>query len=156
VHIDDLIDTHSTRLYRLAYFYLHDPEAARDAVQESFLRYIKEGASVHNPGAWLNRVLRNGCLNVLRKKNREGWIDLFNLPDEQTENWEANVAESLTVTDALMRLPLIYRDVLVWRYYLQQVDQEIADQLGISHDALRTRLTRARKALAQLLKEEEQ
>ena len=53
----------------------------------------------------------------------------------------------------IMLLPDIHRDILNLKIYYEYPDKEIADLLGISHQAVRKRLQRARMALEKLLKE---
>ena len=55
------------RLYRAALAILGDPHEAEDAVQDAFLRYLERApVDLENPGAWLTRVLVNGCRSRLR------------------------------------------------------------------------------------------
>lgn len=152
---DNVVDEHAARLYRLAYLYLHDRPAAEDTVQEAFLKFWREASRVENPGAWLSRVVRNRCLNELRRRGREQLTDPQDLATEDQPAWDGQAAEGLQMTAALLRLPVVYREVLVWRYYLDFSGDDLAAHLGLTPSGLRTRLARARQALARLLKEEE-
>jgi len=76
------VDEHAARLYRLAYLYLHDRPVAEDAAQEAFLEFWREASRVENPGAWLSRVVRNRCLNELRRRGREQLTDPQDLATE--------------------------------------------------------------------------
>jgi RNA polymerase sigma-70 factor (ECF subfamily) len=155
MNVDEVVNTHGPRLYRLAFMYLHDSQASEDAVQDAFLKYLKYSGQVSNPGAWLNKVVRNSCLNAIRKRKQEPPVDIWdNQADDLGDTWVDNTDESLSMTEALLKLPVEYREVLVWRYYLGVEGDEMAEQLGISPGALRTRMYRAKKALALLLKEE--
>ena len=63
-----LYDLHAVELLRYATTLLSNPDAARDAVQEVFLRYFVErryGRSIESPRAWLYQVLRNYVLDHL-------------------------------------------------------------------------------------------
>lgn len=155
MQFEAVVETHSSRLYRLAYLYLHDSQSAEDAVQEAFIKYLHEKTSVHHTGAWLNRVVRNICLNEIRKRSRVQQVDPLQMPDEATESFDTEVTVKLRMSEVLLLLPLAYRDILVWRYYLQVPDEDLAEQLGITPSGVRSRLSRARKAIAQLLKEDE-
>lgn len=53
-----------------------------------------------------------------------------------------------------MRLPVAYREILVWHYYLDVPVQDLASELKLSPSAARVRLHRARAALARLLQED--
>ncbi|MDB6147190.1 MAG: polymerase sigma factor, sigma-70 family [Spartobacteria bacterium] len=77
-----------------------DRERARDVVQETFVKYQRNGASANHaqPATWLFTVCRNGALNVCRKEKRmmfldeqtmESWESEQPLPREQLEQKEA-------------------------------------------------------------------
>ncbi|MEY2485227.1 MAG: hypothetical protein QOH39_875 [Verrucomicrobiota bacterium] len=77
-----------------------DRERARDVVQETFVKYQRNGASSNHaePATWLFTVCRNGALNVCRKEKRMIYLDeeVINareseqpLPSEQLEQKEA-------------------------------------------------------------------
>src|ERR1700756_3555670 len=78
-----------------------DRERARDVVQETFMKYQRNGASTHEREAatWLFTVCRNGALNVCRKERRmiyfgqesaEASVDEQPMPFEQLERKEAS------------------------------------------------------------------
>ena len=54
-----------------------DRERARDVVQETFVKFQRNGASSHHPepATWLFTVCRNGALNVCRKEKRMMYLD---------------------------------------------------------------------------------
>lgn len=136
MQFEDVVKTHSARLYRLAYLYLRDGPAAEDAVQEAFLLYFRESGRVGNPGAWLNRVACNVCLNELRKRKRESPTDMEELPDSLAAGGFGDdlikVPAALSMSEALLRLPLAYREVLVWHYYLDVPAGELAARLDLT------------------------
>jgi RNA polymerase sigma-70 factor (ECF subfamily) len=64
--VADLYEVHAARLLSYAGSLTRDPDIARDAVQEVFLRFFVErryGNCIENPRAWLYRVLRNYLLD---------------------------------------------------------------------------------------------
>ena len=66
-----LVERHQERLVRLCYRLLHDPEEARDAAQEVFLKAFKGARSYQPKGhvyTWLYRIAVNHCLNRLRRR----------------------------------------------------------------------------------------
>src|SRR3982074_353008 len=53
-----------------------DRERARDVVQETFMKYQRNGSSQNpEPATWLFTVCRNGALNVCRKEKRMIYLD---------------------------------------------------------------------------------
>lgn len=153
---EDEVAAHAPRLYRLAFLYLRDAAGAEDAVQETVLRYWRVRATVREVAPWLNRTLRNVCLNMLRRSAREDVVDPASLPEapEGTGTGADSLVSTLSMTQTLLRLALPYREALIWRYYLGVPDAEAARQLDLTPSGWRARLHRARHALAALLREE--
>ena len=64
-----------------------DRERARDVVQETFMKYQRNGASSsqHEPATWLFTVCRNGALNVCRKEKRLLFLGEETIAAQQSE-----------------------------------------------------------------------
>lgn len=70
----ELVERHSTRLFRLAYRLTRDEETAEDVVQEAFLKAYRRlsGFDARSSFAtWLHRIATNCALDVLRRRKRE-------------------------------------------------------------------------------------
>src|ERR1700704_546554 len=70
-----------------------DRERARDVVQETFVKFQRNGASqrIAEPATWLFTVCRNGALNVCRKERRLMYLDedlIESREDEQPRPFE--------------------------------------------------------------------
>src|SRR5688500_17570631 len=74
-----LFDAHHQRLYRLARRMLRDPDAARDLVQETFLRAARSPGAIpmglNDEEAWLVRVLVNLCRDSWRRSQTRGRLE---------------------------------------------------------------------------------
>lgn len=67
--LKELIDEHQTQLLRLCYLYLHDAQLAEDAVQETFLKAWRTGASFRGESSaktWLTSIARRVCCDMRR------------------------------------------------------------------------------------------
>lgn len=150
--------------------FLRNEEDARDAVQDAFIRAHQaidgfEGGSTLS--TWLHRILINGCLMKLRSRRRrpeESIEDLLPRFQEDGHEVSNNLLWSDGLTDELCRketcrlvrklidqLPETYRTVLLLRD-LREIDtRDVAVQLGITENAVKIRLHRARQALRTLL-----
>jgi RNA polymerase sigma-70 factor (ECF subfamily) len=165
-----LVRDHSARLLSAARRLLRCEEDARDAVQEAFLLAFRaidrfEGAS--SLSTWLHRIVINAALMNLRSRacRPEAPIDEL-LPrfesdghsSQPFEPWpesaEAGCLRAETraaVRAAIDLLPESYRTVLMLRDIEDLSTEEAAEALGITPNAAKIRLHRARQALRTLL-----
>ena len=150
-----LFDAHHARLYRLARRMSRDRDAARDLVQETFLRAARAIDSVPSgegtEAAWLVRVLVNICKDQWRRQARDRrWRAAASAPVEGPHP-EASIIARTTVWRALDRLAPRRRAALVL-YELEGVGiPEIARLLGMSPVTVRWHLSRGRRDLARVI-----
>ncbi|CAM5494741.1 RNA polymerase sigma factor [Sphingobium scionense] len=148
------------RLLALATRMLGDAAEAEDVAQESFVRLWRQ-APHWRPGAarfdtWLHRVALNLCYDRLRRRrevatdNALDRLDPGPAPDAGLE--EAGI--SAAVAAALQALPKRQREAIVLQYYQELSNGEAAAAMGVSVEALESLLSRARRALRTLLKED--
>ena len=138
-------------VYRLAYALLRSRHDADDVFQEVFLRYHRAAPdfdSAAHQKAWLLRVTANCAKTALLSPWRRR-----NVPLEDVYTWEA--PEESAVDSALASLPAKYRSVIHLYYYEGYSTEEIGRVLGRRPATVRSQLTRARRQLADILKEEE-
>ena len=146
---ETLVTENETRLYRAALAILGDPQEAEDAVQDAFVRYLERAPrEVEQPGAWLMRVLVNGCKSRLRL----AWRRVGPLPD----SLPTPGPEERQELEELYALPPEDRAVIHLFYYEGYSTEEIAALTGRRPGTVRTRLSRARDKLRKLLEESEQ
>ena len=166
-----LVRDHGGRLLSVARRFLRDEEEARDAVQESFLSAYKaldrfdQGSRL---STWLHRIVINACLMRLRTRRRkpedsiEDLLPQFEADGHQvrhpTPEWEGSAETLLArketraiVREAIDRLPDSYRSVLLLRDIEELSTEEAARSLGVTANAVKIRLHRARQALRTLL-----
>lgn len=135
-------------LYRL----LGDPALAEDLTQEAFTRAWKARAGLprlDNPRAWLYRIATNLARDHFRRARLLRWLPLLGNEPALTEAGPAvgDPLEADRMRRALLTLAPDYRTPLVL-YTCQDLSvAEIASALGISPDAVKQRLVRARKQL---------
>ncbi len=151
--ITELMEQYGDMLCRLCCVMLRDRELAQDAVQETFLKAYRALPAFRgecSEKTWLTRIAINTCRSMLRS----GWlrhIDLRKPVDELTPN-ACGAADELDVLgEAIMALPLKYRQVIMLYYYQQLTTAEIAQALRIPMATVSTRLRRARAQLKALM-----
>ena len=81
---------YAAELLRYAASLTRSADLARDAVQETFLRYFIErryGRAIENPRAWLHQVLRNHCFHLLKTAamNREAEGNIEDVADQRPD-----------------------------------------------------------------------
>ena len=138
-----------------------DRERARDVVQETFIKFQRNGALSREdePATWLFTVCRNGALNVCRKENRMMYLDeevIRSQEDRQPMPYER--MEEHEAAGFLMRiiatLPRRQQEVLQLKFQNDLSYQQIADItkttancVGVLiHTALKTLRQRCREA----------
>lgn len=145
--IRPMLDT----LYHVAYAILHNDADAQDAVQDSIERaYVSLDAlrdhSKFRP--WVIRILKNECYRILRQKQRE--VPLEDLKETGEEPYD-----TLDLKAAFLRLSPESRLAVTLFYYEGYRITEIAAMLEEPENTVKSRLSRARKALRKDLIDEE-
>lgn len=148
-----LVERYGTMVYRLAYARTGSREDAEDITQETFLRLVRAAPDFREEEhckAWLLRVAAN-CAGDL---HRSPWRRRV-VPLEEAGEMSAPELESGDMGEVLLALPEDYRVVVHLYYYEEMSTEEIAHVLGKREGSIRTRLSRARKRLRQILAETE-
>ena len=146
IFCDQVIRNQET-MFRTAKAILHQDEDAEDAV------YAGRG-SLRDPARfrpWILKILVNKCYEFCRK--RRTTVDLADIQDFLPAP-AADQAERLSLWQAVMALNSDLRAVVTLFYYEDLSIREISAVLGISEAAVKTRLSRGRSRLKQLLHEE--
>lgn len=136
---------------------LNDSAEAEDNMQESFLdafRKIDHYSGEGTFGSWLKRIVVNNALDILRKKREQISIEDAGLdfPDEgDQESEEETQFQVQEIKKAINQLPEEYR-IILSLYLLEGYDhEEISEILKISYNNSRTRYSRARQKLLQII-----
>lgn len=147
---ESAVKQYGPMVYRLAYAQLRSRHDADDVFQEVFLRYHRSAPafeSEEHRKAWLLRVTANCAKSLASSPWRKRSVpleDVYAYSDPEESGLDA----------ALARLPSKYRAVLHLYYYEGYDTAETAHILGRRASTVRAQLTRARQALARLLKED--
>jgi RNA polymerase sigma-70 factor (ECF subfamily) len=152
---DEVVRTHTARVYRLAYRLTGNPHDAEDLTQEVFVRVFRSLSS-YTPGTfegWLHRITTNLFLDSVRRKAR---IRFDALPDDaerlpsadrgpaqvyDEEHFDADVQAALDALPPDFRAAVVLCDLEGLSY------EEIAATLGIKIGTVRSRIHRGRSQL---------
>jgi RNA polymerase sigma-70 factor (ECF subfamily) len=160
----ELSKRHHNRLLQAAYRVTRNWQDAEDALQDSLLKaftHLKDFQEKCRFSTWITRIAINSALMILRKKRGcvEISIDGPDDPDGNHERWEPRSLTEDTesrlvreekeevLRDAILRLPPLFQEVLELRHARDYSTREIAQALGISIAAVKSRLARAKVTL---------
>ena len=145
-----VVAQYGTMVYRICYVRLApvDPTLTDDAYQNVFLTWVEHPPEVQ-PGsehekAWFLRCAVHRCTDLYRARQRHPM-------EEVPETVPCPPEDTTEVMDALLSLPEKYRMPLYLHGVWGLTVKETAAALGLNEAALRMRLTRARRALAEIL-----
>jgi RNA polymerase sigma-70 factor, ECF subfamily len=163
---ESLVALYEERIYNVVYRMVEDEDDAADLTQEVFIRAYRAFESFRGdaqPYTWLYRIAVNLVKDsaARRKKRRstevslESWKDEnareLELPDETYMPQRILDKEELRgqLEQAIQALPEGYRECVVLREFESLSYQEVADVMGITVEAVRSRLARARGMIRQ-------
>jgi RNA polymerase sigma factor (sigma-70 family) len=153
---EEVVRTHSARVYRLAYRLTGNQHDAEDLTQEVFVRVFRSLAN-YTPGTfegWLHRITTNLFLDTVRRKQR---IRFEGFPDDAPERLPGREPSPAQVIDerhfeadvqaALDALPPDFRAAVVLCDIEGLSYEEVAATLGIKLGTVRSRIHRGRSQL---------
>ncbi len=156
VALDALLRTHTTLVHGVCRRILGNPDDALDATQEALLAIARKIGSFDGRSkfsTWAYRVATNAALDEARRRARRP-VPAENLPETsavRSPTTESAIADRLDVDAALAHLTPEYRAAVALRDLVGMDYAEIADVLGIPAGTVRSRISRGRAALADLL-----
>jgi RNA polymerase sigma-70 factor, ECF subfamily len=150
----ELIQDEKNKLFRMAYLYVKKEDDALDIVQDTIYKAfisIKHLKEPHYFSTWISRILINTALDFIKKKNR---AILFSDVDGIHKDQNLRIEEKLDLLEAIERLEVQYKTVIIFRYYKDLSIKQIAEILKCPEGTVKTRLHRAVNQLKLDLKEE--
>lgn len=152
---------HSSLMYNIAYKILKNKTSAEDAVQEAFLAVAKNMDKISDAESlktrnYLIMIVRNYALKIYNHNKDDSWYEIseeFIADGQDIEMQTESKDVCKKIFEIIKTLDSSYSDMLMLRFYYDLSEQEIAEQLNITLQNVRTRLSRARKKLKERLKE---
>jgi len=156
-----LIGAYQTPVFNLAYRMLGNADEAEQAAQEAFIRAwtrLDGYKPAHKFSTWLLSITSNYCIDQIRKRRAlllsidEPMPAHPALMSERESGPEARATESerqVVVQNLLETLPADYKQAVVLRYWYDMSYEEIAEVMETTVSAIKSRLFRARRQLAQ-------
>ena len=150
----ELFRRHRDRMWAVALRTTGNRELASDCVQDAFISAFRRASSYRGDAAvttWLHRIVVNACLDRLRRDKPTSQLPEFGLADRRDA--EASVDVRLDVRQALDRLPEGQRLALILVDMHGLSVLEAAQVLEVAEGTVKSRCSRGREAMAQLLRE---
>ena len=149
------------RLYALGCRLLGDPTMAEDALQEALIKIWRFAPSWDAQKAaaftWSYRVMVNTCHDILRKNQRGNKLEAALLTDPTYAPDESlGKASQMAVADAVLKLPEKQKMSIILTCWEGLSVAETAKVLGLTLKSVESHLTRARKALREMLETEDE
>lgn len=146
-----LIKECSGSMYRLAAGMLQNQQDAEDAVSEAVLRAcenIGKLRSTEKFKAWIMQITANESRKIYNQRKKtfasehlEEWMPVFE--DDHHELW-----------DAVMKLDVGFREAIILFYYDRLSIREIAKVLKVKEGTVKSRLSRGKSQLREMLEED--
>lgn len=162
--MEEIVKRYSNKVYNLAYHLTRDSAAAEEIMQDVFLTVIAKIGTLTNEeyfSTWLYRVTTNAAYGFLRKEKKFSEqtpvenIDLEVRPNYDWSDLPDDVLLSEESKEVLRKsidaLPEAMRTVVIMKDMEGFKNEEIAEALGMSVPAVKSRLHRGRLILRDLL-----
>lgn len=165
--LERLLERHERRVYRFGLKMCRDPEAAKDVLQETLIaaaRTVKDFRGASSASTWLYAIARSFCIKQRRRSKfapeHEESIDTAGAGREVLEIADPARAQDDVLSGrqveralekAIAELDPMYREILLLRDVEGLSASEVAEAVGVSVEAVKSRLHRARVAVREKL-----
>mgnify|MGYP003571726633 CR=1 FL=1 len=139
----DYIHNNQEKFYRVAFSYCKSREDALDIVQDSIYKALKSHKSIHTEyfESWFYRILINTSISHIRKHKDTMIYDPENMAIAAEDK------EYIDLYDAIDKLPLEDRSLIILRFFEDLKLKDIAEILDLNVNTVKTRLYKILKDL---------
>ena len=156
-----LVETYQVPVYNLCYRMLGEPTAAEDAAQETFWRAFQNLRRYDTSRpfiTWLLSIAAHYCIDQQRK-HRLSILELDEFPDldfadtnvPNPEKTVSNDQEDRLLHELINKLSGQDRAAVILKYWYDCSEEEISQMLSLTVSAVKSRLHRSRKLLAEMI-----
>ena len=157
--LESMMRTYGNDVLRTAYMYVKDIHTAEDIFQEVFIKADRNKEGFRGESSvktWLIRITVNACKDYLKSAYNRRVTPLQEFQENalMSENDFDGIERKETqqeVRNAVMSLPEAHRDVVLCVYFQGMTVPEAAKALGLAEGTVKSRLSRAKDKLKQLL-----
>jgi RNA polymerase sigma-70 factor (ECF subfamily) len=159
--LDELIVQYQHRLLRYLLYLTGNRELAEDLFQETWMRVLTRGAQFNGNSrfdTWLFTIARNLVIDLRRRRSMVSLDEMceagdedrpFEVPSQEKTPFDhmATMESGQLVTEALLTLDPLHREVLVLRFHEEMSLEEIARMTRAPLSTVKSRLYRGLSAL---------
>lgn len=158
--IEEIIEKYADDVLRICYVYTKDYNVSQDLFQEVFIKVYKnidKFKGFSSEKTWIIRIAINTCKDYIKS----AWIKRivsFDIDNKDYVNTDEKVFENIKkqeILKAVLNLSGKFKEVIILYYYYGYDSKEISKILGISENAVRGRLSRARNELKKFISKED-
>lgn len=151
--LERIMEQHTERLIRLAFYYVRDLQSAEDIVQDVFIKFYDNQQNYEERGelkAYLSKLVVNRSKDYLRSwayRKIQVQQKLFTKQDITRRDMLIQQDEQTLIENAILALPFKQREVISHFYFEEMSVAAIAELLNIPESTVKTRLRRGRELL---------
>lgn len=149
-------------IFYIANDMLKNTHEAQDTVQMVILKMVNyldriDAIECNKTKHLIVTITKSTAVDIIRKREKltylcpEAFEEMDDLQSPASDDIVIRLSETKALLEKLSEIRGEYADILTLKYYQDLSDKEIADILCISHDNVRTRLSRAKKALKKIM-----
>lgn len=150
-NLEEIMNIYGNTLFRICLITLGNTSDAEDAVQETLIKYLQTQPvfnDTEHEKAWLITVATNKCRDILRYEKRHTMVNIEEIRELSKETDDTGILE------ILMNLQEKYRVILILYYVEGYKISEISHMIGKTTSAVKMRLQKGRRLLAEAYRKE--
>lgn len=154
---EELVSDVKLKMYKTAIAILKNDDDACDAIQEALMSAYKNFSKLEEKqyfSTWIIRILINKCYDIIKKNKKVTYLNKQMELDENDRYYDVYSEESC-VERTLNAIDSDLKVVTVLYYYDEFSVKEISEMLNIPEGTVKSRLSRARDKIYDILKKEE-
>lgn len=144
------LEEYYDRIYRYCYMQLRHRQAAEDATQETFLRFLQNHSyrEMGKKSAYLYTIARNLCMDYYRKNAKISFVD-----EIVEEGKQEVMLDYFALRQALHKLDSVEQELIFLRYVNDLPVKEIGKIMNLSRFAVRRKVNSSLKKLKAFMEE---
>jgi RNA polymerase sigma-70 factor, ECF subfamily len=154
--LNEIMARYGQDVIQLVYSYVRNQAIAEDLTQEIFVKCYKSLHTYKQNSkikTWLSRIAINHCKDYLRSWHHrkvmvsDQLADITGASGQNVEQTILTQEADNELSNAVLTLPMKYREVIYLFYFEEMTLKEIELVLGINHNTIKSRLRRAKVLL---------